>query len=167
MATLPRATTIRATWAFMLGYLPALGCRFGKHARSSLRPSRFLGRNTKTDQTHGRSVALLTRLHPKCPFQVELLRVRAFLMLLPSTGVLRSSRTIWMPDQTGQYGTFPIPIGIRVVAAPRPTAPGLRSRSERTARPPQHVPRFHDKAAAAIPRLVRPLDPRPELAWLD
>jgi len=29
--------------------------------------------------------------------------------LLPSTGVLRSSRTIWSPDQTGQYGTLPMP----------------------------------------------------------
>ena len=34
------------------------------------------GGNTKTDQTRGRSVALLAPLHPKCPFQVVLLRVR-------------------------------------------------------------------------------------------
>jgi hypothetical protein len=40
-----------------------------------LRPS--CSKNTKTDQTHGRSVALLAQLHPKCPFQAELLRVRA------------------------------------------------------------------------------------------
>ena len=63
-------------------------------------------RSTKTDQTHSRSVALLTRLHPKCPFQVKLLRVRAFLLLLPSTGVLRSSRTIWSrskPVNTAPY----------------------------------------------------------------
>jgi hypothetical protein len=36
-------------------------------------------RNTKTDQTLGRSVALLAQLHPKCPFQVKPRRVRAFL----------------------------------------------------------------------------------------
>lgn len=34
-------------------------------------------RNTKTDQTICRSVALLAQLHPKCPFQVEPRRVRA------------------------------------------------------------------------------------------
>jgi len=34
-------------------------------------------RDTKTDQTLGRSVALLAQLHPKCPFQVEPRRVRA------------------------------------------------------------------------------------------
>lgn len=33
--------------------------------------SAFPGGNTKTDQTLGRSVALLAQLHPKCPFQVE------------------------------------------------------------------------------------------------
>ena len=31
----------------------------------------LLSRNTKTDQTLGRSVALLAQPHPKCPFQVE------------------------------------------------------------------------------------------------
>jgi hypothetical protein len=34
-------------------------------------------RSTKTDQTLGRSVALLAQSHPKCPFQVERRRVRA------------------------------------------------------------------------------------------
>jgi hypothetical protein len=34
--------------------------------------------DTKTDQTLGRSVALVARRHPKCPFQVARLRVRAF-----------------------------------------------------------------------------------------
>ena len=48
----------------------------GSHARSSFAALVSL-RNTKTDQTHGRSVALLAPLHPKCPFQVVLRRVRA------------------------------------------------------------------------------------------
>ena len=43
-----------------------------------LRPSRPWG-NTKTDLTLGRSVALIALPHPKCPFQVWLLRVRAYL----------------------------------------------------------------------------------------
>ena len=62
--------------AFTEGDLPALDDGFGKHARSSFAALAFL-KNTKTDQTHGRSVALLAPRHPKCPFQVELLRVRA------------------------------------------------------------------------------------------
>jgi hypothetical protein len=89
--------------------------------------------NTKTDQTRGRSVALLTRLHPKCPFQVKLLRVRAFLLLLPSTGVLRSSRTIWTPDQTGQYGTLPIATRIPTEVALCRVRCGSQSRNARIA----------------------------------
>jgi hypothetical protein len=52
---------------------------------------RALG-STKTDQSDGRSVALIAPPHPKCPFQVGHLRVRAFFLLLPSTGVLASKR---------------------------------------------------------------------------
>ena len=50
----------------------------------------FVRQRTKTDLTLGRSVALLALPHPKCPFQVEHRRVRAFLTSPPSTGVLRS-----------------------------------------------------------------------------
>jgi len=53
-------------------------------------------KDTKTDQTLGRSVALLAPLHPKCPFQVRLRRVRAFLTNARSTEVLPSGRTIGM-----------------------------------------------------------------------
>jgi len=71
-------------------------------------PCGLRARDTKTDLTHGRSVALLAPPHPKCPFQVWLQRVRAFLTCLPSTYVLRSGRTIGTPDHTGQYGCLPI-----------------------------------------------------------
>ena len=55
---------------------PTNPCDQTRASRSSSYPGpRAL--NTKTDQTHGRSVALLALRHPKCPFQVELLRVRA------------------------------------------------------------------------------------------
>ena len=112
-------------------------------------PRVSLGETRKPTRLMGRSVALLTRLHPKCPFQVKLLRVRAFLTLLPSTGVLRSSRTIWMADQTGQYGTFPIPTGIRVPVVPIPVDLALRWRSERTARLRPHVRPSPCRAGAA------------------
>ena len=108
---------------------PPCGPRVSRETR---KPTRLISR----------SVALLARLHPKCPFQVKLLRVRAFLTLLPSTGVLRSSRTIWMPDQTGQYGTFPIPTKIRAAEAPVRAALASPSRSGRTARPPPRAPRW-------------------------
>jgi hypothetical protein len=39
------------------------------HARPPRGPR--ASESTKTDQTLGRSVALLAQLHPKCPFQVE------------------------------------------------------------------------------------------------
>ena len=55
---------------------PTNPCDQTRASRSSSYPGpRVL--NTKTDQTHGRSVALLALPHPKCPIQVELLRVRA------------------------------------------------------------------------------------------
>ena len=66
----------RDSLAFIGWSLPALDDGFGRSRSILLRGPRVL-RNTKTDQTHGRSVALLAPLHPKCPFQVELLRVRA------------------------------------------------------------------------------------------
>src|SRR4051794_4123482 len=55
--TSPSVPSRGSSW-ILLGRVPCLGI-------------------TKTDLTRGRSVALLTRLHPKCPFQVELLRARA------------------------------------------------------------------------------------------
>ena len=62
--------------SFGLSWSPTSPCDgLGLHARPPSRPS--CPQNTKTDQTHGRSVALLALPHPKCPFQVELLRVRA------------------------------------------------------------------------------------------
>ena len=123
------------------------------HARSSLAASRSV--NTKTDLTHSRSVALLTRLHPKCPFQVKLLRVRAFLLLLPSTGVLRSSRTIWSPEQTGQYGTLPIPTANLGAAAQRRAVPGSRSHSASTVPRRRHGHRWLGTAGARTPRHVQ------------
>ena len=67
-----------------------------------------LPRNTKTDQTLGRSVALLAQLHPKCPFQVESRRVRAYELGAPGTEVLAAGGTICSPKYTGQYACLPI-----------------------------------------------------------
>ena len=39
--------------------------------------------NTKTDQTLGRSVALVAQPHPKCPFQVEASTRPSVLRLIP------------------------------------------------------------------------------------
>jgi hypothetical protein len=49
-----------------------------------------LAENTKTDQTLGRSVALLAQLHPKCPFQVEASARPSVLDGMCSTEVLRN-----------------------------------------------------------------------------
>ena len=108
--------------------LEALQSAIRLHARSSLRPS--CHEDTKTDQTHGRSVALLAPPHPKCPFQVGLQRVRAFLTCLPSTGVLRSGRTIGNPNCTGQYACVPIRTRPLAAGVKSEAVEGLRLQSE-------------------------------------
>ena len=75
MATLDSATTTREILAFIGRSYQPLMTDSENTLDPPLRPS--CSKNTKTDQTHGRSVALLALPHPKCPFQVELLRVRA------------------------------------------------------------------------------------------
>jgi hypothetical protein len=50
--------------------------------RSSSFAAFAIRRPRKPTRLIGRSVALLARLHPKCPFQAELLRVRASLPCL-------------------------------------------------------------------------------------
>ena len=75
MATLASATMTRDILAFIGRSYQPLAIISGLTLDPPSRPS--CSKNTKTDQTRGRSVALLAPLHPKCPFQVELLRVRA------------------------------------------------------------------------------------------
>jgi hypothetical protein len=65
----------RVMRAFM-AVLPAFVDGLGLHDRSSSTGLRAR-ENTKTDQIHGRSGAQVAQLHPKCPFQVGLRRVRA------------------------------------------------------------------------------------------
>ena len=76
MTTLPSATMTRVNLAFIGRSLPTLDDGFGIHARSSLAAT-VLRRTRKPTRLMSRSVALLAQRHPKCPFQVELLRVRA------------------------------------------------------------------------------------------
>ena len=71
---------IRAFMSNALLDLEALKGAIGLHARSSSRPP-CPPRDTKTDQTHGRSVALIAQPHPKCPFQVGLQRIPSVLDL--------------------------------------------------------------------------------------
>ena len=139
MATLASATMTRDNLAFIGSVLPALDDRFGIHARSSF-AALVLLRNTKTDQTHGRSVALLAPLHPKCPFQVELLRVRAsyccFLVLgyyeVPGLYGCRTE-----PVNTAPYLSLQ---ATQAAVARRRAARAWRSRSGRTARRPRRGP---------------------------
>ena len=76
MATLASANMTRVIRTFMELFLPALENGFGIHARSSFAALASSG-TRKPTRLMGRSVALLALRHPKCPFQVELLRVRA------------------------------------------------------------------------------------------
>ena len=76
MATLASANMTRVIRTFMELFLPALENGFGIHARSSFASLASSG-TRKPTRLIGRSVALLALPHPKCPFQVELLRVRA------------------------------------------------------------------------------------------
>ena len=72
--------TIRISRAFMdwilSGLYQPLTLDSGVTLDPPLRPS--CHKDTKTDLTLGRSVALLAQPHPKCPFQVRLRRVRAY-----------------------------------------------------------------------------------------
>ena len=69
--------------------------------------------STKTDQTLGRSVALLAQLHPKCPFQVEASARPSVLDFgLRSTEVLGTGGTIGSRKCTGQYACVPIGTGV-------------------------------------------------------
>ena len=59
-----------------------------------------------------------------------------------------------MPDQTGQYGTFPIPTAPRVAAAPGRVAHASRWRSERIAQPRLRVRRSRDINVEDAPRQI-------------
>src|SRR5688572_17642507 len=105
MATLESVNAIRTIrLRICLPALDGLGC----HARSSFAASVLWGARKPTRLLAGRLHYSLPR-HPKCPFQVRDRCVRAFLTLLPSTGVLASGRTLRRPDTHGQYVTLPIP----------------------------------------------------------
>jgi hypothetical protein len=91
IATLESVTSNRTILAFIVRFLlvlPALLTGLGGH--SVLLDGLRVPINTKTDLTHRRSVALLARPHPKCPFQAGRLRVRVTVFLPTSTGVLVS-----------------------------------------------------------------------------
>jgi len=76
---------------------------------------------------------LLTPPHPTRPLLGNASPPPSVLTLLLSTWVLVSGRTLRMLDQTGQYGTLPIPTGIRAGVARFRARLGGRWSSARTA----------------------------------
>ena len=141
--------------------LPALDDGFGIHARSSFAALVSSG-TRKPTRLIGRSVALLALPHPKCPFQVELLRVRAsyccFLVLgyyeVPGLYGCRTE-----PVNTAPYLSLDSVerrrLDIRAVLA-------WRLRSARTVRRRQRARRSPDTDGGGKPRRARRLGRRPE-----
>ena len=134
---------------------------------SSSRSPRFV-RSTKTDQTLGRSVALLAQLHPKCPFQVEASARPSVLKLISgSTEVLAAGGTIGSRKCTGQYACVPIGTWPNdpALAAARHPIPSPTASSARIARLPPRAPQRADRSArvpaGGLPNLARPHFPAP------
>jgi hypothetical protein len=155
MATLLRATTTRNTMAFIgkVLYQP-LETNWGLTLAPPSRPPRT---NAKTDRTAGgRSVALLAQLHPKCPISGGASARPSFLMLLPSTGVLRIGRTIGTRKYPGQYGTLPMLTRIRAGVARSRAGRAWPTHSARTVPPRLSGHRSTGRAEAASSRRDRP-----------
>ena len=121
-------TKMRVMRAFMETTSPCSAFRDSRS--SSYSGPRVLGHENRPDSMVGR---LHQSLGPTLSAHFRW-SVCASELLLTSTRVLVSGRTIWTPEYHGQYGTLPIPTTIRGLVAPVLAGPELSWRSARTAR---------------------------------